>query len=50
MNEISLTNNMDFDPETFPNSLTTVIDAEKVFGFKSNMKILGFKEKTKFVP
>ncbi|MCH1559375.1 MAG: AAA family ATPase [Alphaproteobacteria bacterium] len=41
---------MDFDPETFPNSLTKVIDAEKVFGFKTNMKILGFKEKTKFVP
>ncbi|MDC1086601.1 AAA family ATPase [Alphaproteobacteria bacterium] len=41
---------MDFDPETFPNSLTKVIDPEKVFGFKSNMKILGFKEKTKFVP
>ena len=50
MNEVSLANNMDFDPETFPNSLTKVIDAEKVFGFKSNMKILGFKEKTKFVP
>jgi len=50
MNEVSLTNNMDFDPETFPNSLTKVIDAEKVFGFKANMKILGFKEKTKFVP
>ncbi|MDC1067390.1 AAA family ATPase [Alphaproteobacteria bacterium] len=41
---------MDFDPDTFPNSLTKVIDPEKVFGFKSNMKILGFKEKTKFVP
>jgi len=50
MNEVSLTNNMDFDPETFPNSLTKVIDTEKVFGFKTNMKILGFKEKTKFVP
>jgi len=50
MNEVSLTNKMDFDPETFPNSLTKVIDAEKVFGFKTNMKILGFKEKTKFVP
>ena len=50
MNEVSLTNNMDFDPETFPNSLTKVIDAEKVFGFKTNMKILGFNEKTKFVP
>src|SRR5210317_2525635 len=50
MNEVSLTNNMDFDPETFPNSLIKVIDTEKVFGFKTNMKILGFKEKTKFVP
>ena len=50
MNEVSLTNNMDFDPETFPNSITTFIDDEKVFGFKTNMKILGFKEKTKFVP
>ena len=50
MNKVSLANNMDFDPETFPNSLTKVIDPEKVFGFKSNMKILGFKEKTKFVP
>ena len=50
MNEVSLTNNMDFNSETFPTSLTSVIDSEKVFGFKSNMKILGFKEKTKFVP
>ena len=50
MNEVSLTNNMDFNSETFPTSLTSVIDSEKVFGFKSNMKILGFKEKTRFVP
>ncbi len=50
MNKVSLTNNMDFNSETFPTSLTSVIDSEKVFGFKSNMKILGFKEKTKFVP
>ena len=50
MNEVSLTNNMDFNSETFPTSLTSIIDSEKVFGFKSNMKILGFKEKTKFVP
>ena len=50
MNEVSLANNMDFNSETFPTSLTSVIDSEKVFGFKSNMKILGFKEKTKFVP
>ena len=50
MNEVSLANNMDFNSETFPTSLTSVIDSEKVFGFKTNMKILGFKEKTKFVP
>ena len=50
MNEVSLANNMDFNSETFPTSLTSVIDTEKVFGFKTNMKIVGFKEKTKFVP
>ena len=50
MNQVSLANNMDFNSETFPTSLTSVIDSEKVFGFKTNMKIVGFKEKTKFVP
>ena len=50
MNDVSLTNHMDFEAETFPTSLTSDIDAEKVFGFKTNMKILAFKEKTKFVP
>ena len=50
MNEVSLTNNMDFNAETFPTLLTSVINPEKVFGFKTNMKIFGFKEKTKFVP
>ena len=50
MNEVSLTNNMDFNSETFPTSLNSIIDSEKVFGFKTNMKILAFKEKTKFVP
>ena len=50
MNEVSLANNMDFNSETFPTSLTSVINSEKVFGFKTNMKIVGFKEKTKFVP
>ena len=50
MNEVSLANNMDFNSETFPTSLTSVIDSEKVFGFKTNMKIVVFKEKTKFVP
>ena len=50
MNEVSLTNNMDFNEDTFPNSQSLVIDSEKTFGFKTNMKILGFKEKTKFVP
>ena len=34
MNEVSLTNNMDFNSETFPTSLTSIIDSEKVFGFK----------------
>jgi len=47
MNEVSLTNNMDFNAETFPTSLTSVINPEKVFGFKTNMKIFGFKEKNK---
>ena len=50
MNEVSLTNNMDFNSETFPSSQTLVIDSEKTFGFKTNMKIIGFNEKTKFVP
>ena len=50
MNEVSLTNNMDFDSDTFPKSLSLEIDSNKVFGFKTNMKIFGFKEKTKFVP
>ncbi len=50
MNEVSLTNNMDFNSETFPSSQTLIIDSEKTFGFKTNMKIVGFNEKTKFVP
>ena len=50
MNEVSLTNNMDFNSETFSSSQTLVIDPEKTFGFKTNMKIVGFNEKTKFVP
>ena len=50
MNEVSLANNMDFNSETFPTSLTSVIDSEKGFGFTTNMKVVGFKEKTKFVP
>ena len=50
MSEVSLTNNMDFNSGTFPSSQTLVIDSEKTFGFKTNMKIIGFNEKTKFVP
>ena len=50
MNEVSLANNMDFNADTFPKSSSKVVDSEKVFGFKTNMKILGFTEKTKFVP
>ena len=42
MNEVSLTNNMDFNNETFPSSQTLIIDPEKTFGFKTNMKIMGF--------
>jgi cobaltochelatase CobS len=41
---------MDFNSETFSSSQTLVIDPEKTFGFKTNMKIVGFNEKTKFVP
>ncbi|MDC1260702.1 AAA family ATPase [Pseudomonadota bacterium] len=41
---------MDFDSDTFPKSLSLEIDSNKVFGFKTNMKISSFKEKTKFVP
>ena len=50
MNEVSLTSNMDFNSGTFPSSQTLVIDSEKTFGFKTNMKIVSFDEKTKFVP
>ena len=50
MNEVSLTNNMDFNADTFPSNQNLVFDSEKIFGFKTNMKIVGFNEKTKFVP
>ena len=50
MNEVSLTNNMDFNADTFPSNQNLVLDSEKTFGFKTNMKIVGFNEKTKFVP
>jgi len=50
MNEVSLTNTMDFESDTFPKSLSLELDSNKTFGFKTNMKVFGFKEKTKFVP
>ena len=50
MNKVSLTNNMDFNADTFPSTQSIVIDSEKTFGFKTNMKVVGFNEKTKFVP
>ena len=50
MNEVSLTNNMDFNADTFPSTQSIIIDTEKTFGFKTNMKVFGFNEKTKFVP
>ena len=50
MNEVSLTNNMDFNADAFPTLLSSVKDTEKMFGFKTSMKIFRFKERTKFVP
>ena len=50
MNEVNLTTNMDFESNSFPKELSLELDSIKTFGFKTNMKIVGFKEKTKFVP
>ena len=50
MNEVSLTDKIDFNNDTFPSSQTLVINPEKTFGFKTNMKIVRFNAKTKFVP
>ena len=49
MNDISLSKNMDNDENAFPKKLVEM-DTKALFGFSSNMKVYGFKEKTKFVP
>ena len=49
MNDIGLARNMDNDEKAFPKKLEEV-NTMSLFGFSSNMKVYGFKEKTKFVP
>ena len=49
MNDIGLARNMDNDEKAFPKNLEEV-NTKPLFGFSSNMKVYGFKEKTKFVP
>ena len=49
MNDIGLARNMDNDEKAFPKKLEEV-NTKSLFGFSSNMKVYGFKEKTKFVP
>tara|TARA_E500000178_G_scaffold356189_1_gene432256 strand:+ start:1920 stop:2924 length:1005 start_codon:yes stop_codon:yes gene_type:complete len=49
MNDVALSKNMDNDKNAFPKTLEQ-IDTRKMFGFLSDMKVYGFKEKTKFVP
>ena len=49
MNDIGLARNMDNDEKAFPKKLEEV-NTKSLFGFPSNMKVYGFKEKTKFVP
>ena len=48
MNDIGLARNMDNDEKAFPKNLEEV-NTKPLFGFSSNMKVYGFKEKTKFV-
>jgi len=38
MNEVSLTNSMDFDSDTFPTSLSVEIDTKKAFKFFDEKK------------
>ena len=49
MNDFGLARNMDNDEKAFPKKLGEV-NTKSLFGFSSNMKVYGFKEKTKFVP
>ena len=46
MNDIGLARNMDNDEKAFPKKLEEV-NTKSLFGFSSNMKVYGFKEKRK---
>ena len=50
MNEMQLSKDLDNEETNFPLNPDLKIDTEKLFGFQTDMKIFGFKEKTKFVP
>ena len=50
MSREELSKNIDLQEDNFPKTPNLEIDSKSVFGFTSNMKIFGFKEKTKFVP
>ena len=50
MNKLQLSKDMDNEETSFPLNPDRKIDTKKSFGFSSEMKVFGFKEKTKFVP
>ncbi len=50
MNKLQLSKDMDNQDTSFPTTPEQQIDTKKIFGFSTNMKVFGFKEKTKFVP
>ena len=50
MNKLQLSKDMDNEETSFPTNPDQQIDAKKLFGFSSEMKVFGFKEETKFVP
>ncbi len=50
MNEMQLSKDLDNEETNFPLNPDLKVDTEKLFGFQTDMKIFGFKEKTKFVP
>ena len=50
MNKLQLSKDMDNQETSFPINPDQKIDTKKLFGLSSEMKVFGFKEKTKFVP
>tara|TARA_A100001011_G_C14266223_1_gene824762 strand:+ start:625 stop:1635 length:1011 start_codon:yes stop_codon:yes gene_type:complete len=50
MNKTELANTMDNEELNFHMTPDQNIDSKKTFGFNCNMKIYGFKDRTKFVP